>query len=375
MTHSRPVDHAAWRIAFDVAPVRAHPAGVGIYVASLARELSALLGRRLVMIGRRPEADLAVLDAATNASDGFRGGHYHAWLQLHAPRAVRRRHADLVHFTNAAAPLLPGRPYVLTVHDLSVLRMPRSHPWARVATLPVSLLAMRRARQLIVPSRATADELAGGLGVDRDRITVVHHAPSPPGRLPTQSPGDLLARLGLRREGYLLATGTIEPRKNHLRLVEAFERLVAAGHDLRLVISGELGWYAEGLLRRIAASPVAERIVRTGYLPPGDLDSLIAASAAVCYVSLYEGYGLPVIEAMAVGAPVITSSVSSLPEVAGDAAVLVDPHDSAAIAAGIEEALGRRDELIAAGRARAAQRSWADVAHETLADYRHALES
>jgi glycosyltransferase involved in cell wall biosynthesis len=363
-----------FQVALDVAPLRARPAGVGVYVHDLATALVEIVPGQLSLIGRRAEAELEPALSALPA-ESFRYRHYHAWMQLEAVRSARRRRARLVHFTNAAAPLVGAPPYVLTVHDLSVLRMPLSHPWSRLATVPVSVAAMRAARRIIVPSQATAEELTTVLRLGPDRVSVVRHAAS---AAPLPEPADVAAaveRLSLGGAPYLLALGTIEPRKNHLRLLSAFEMLADSGHDLRLVIAGELGWRANSFLRRIARSRWRERLVRTGYLPAAELRALIAGCAAACYVSLYEGFGLPIIEAMALGAPVVTSNVSSMPEVAGGAAVLVDPRDPGAIAAGIEEAMARRDELVAAGRAHAARRSWADAARETLEVYRRAIEA
>jgi glycosyltransferase involved in cell wall biosynthesis len=381
MAHSRGVPRTDWRLGLDVAPLRRRPAGVGIYVLNLARAIAREMPGRLVLLGRRREAWSAEALLAELTGTEFSHRHYHAWMQLAAPRATRRSAVHLAHFTNAAAPLLGGRPYVLTVHDLS---MPRTHPLARLATIPVSLAAVAAARRIIVPSQATGEELCRLLRVDARRISIVPHAASGvvdegsqlEATVQKAGAGDAsvtLQRLGLRPAGYLLALGTIEPRKNHLRLLEAFEQLVGAGHDLRLVIVGELGWHAGALLRRIEASPQRARILRPGYVDETDLRALLEHSAAVAYVSLYEGYGLPVIEAMAAGAAVVTSSVSSMPEVAGDAAVLVDPRDVGAISRGIEEALQRRSELRAAGLARAQQRTWTDVARETIAVYEEAI--
>jgi glycosyltransferase involved in cell wall biosynthesis len=279
----------------------------------------------------------------------------------------------MAHFTNAGAPIFGGRPFVLTVHDLSVLRMPRHHPWLRLATLPVSLAAIAAASHLLVPSSATADELARLLRVDRRRVSVVAHAASPMPAADSEADAAIVRRHGLEPRGYLLAPGTIEPRKNHARLVAAFERLVDGGHDLRLAIAGEVGWRAGALLRRIAASPRREQITRLGYVSDAEMAALMRGSAAVCYVSLYEGYGLPVADAMAAGASVVTSRVSSMPEVAAGAAVLADPRDVADIANAIGHAIARREELVEAGLAVARRRSWANVAGETIAVYERAL--
>jgi glycosyltransferase involved in cell wall biosynthesis len=340
-------------------------------VARLARALVDELPGRVVLLGRHTGA---VLDdeVAMLPSTPFMYRQYHAWMQIAAPRATRRRHLQMVHYTNAAAPLLGRRPYVLTVHDLSVLVMPRAHPLPRLMTVPISVRAILGARRIIVPSQATAAELQRLLRVDPRRIVVVPHAPPPPED--ADDTGDALADLGVRPQGYVIALGTIEPRKNHVRLIDAWETLVRRGYDLDLVITGAVGWHAQPVLRRIAASPFHDRIHRTDYLPGSRLRQLMAGSAAACYLSLYEGYGLPIIEAMAAGAPVVTSNLSSMPEVAGGAAVLVDPRSPSGIAHGIERALRERKFLVASGLARARARSWADVARETAVVYGEALE-
>lgn len=168
--------------------------------------------------------------------------------------------------------------------------------------------------------------------------------------------------------------GTLEPRKNLVRLVAAFERLAVTDLDLRLALAGAPGWHSSGLLDAIRRSPVADRIVLPGYLAAPDLAALVAGAAVLAYVSLYEGYGLPVVEAMRLGVLVVTSAVSSMPEAAGGAAVLVDPLDPDAIAAGIRRALAERVRLVAAGSVRAG-RTWRDVAAETIDVYDWVIRS
>jgi glycosyltransferase involved in cell wall biosynthesis len=166
---------------------------------------------------------------------------------------------------------------------------------------------------------------------------------------------DAVARLGLEPGRFILAPGTLEPRKNHRRLVRAFEMLAARDRGMRLVIVGAPGWGYRPILKAIEQSPVRDRILLTGFVDDELLASLLRTCALVAYVSLYEGFGLPVTEAMSAGAPVVTSSVSSLPEVAGDAAVLVDPDDPVAIHRGLV--------------------TWADAARETLAVYQQVLRA
>ena len=362
-------------VALDVGPVREEPAGVGVYAASLARELALLIPDSVALIGVRPGVAPLEGISPTIQREPFRARNYHAWIQLHSARDARRVGATLIHYTNAAAPILTRIPYVVTVHDLSLVRMPRSHTLLRLATLPVMLTAVRAARAIITPSRWTARELSRALLVSPRRMTVIEHAPMPV--QPADQEADLttLARLSLRPFGYLLSVGTIEPRKNIERLVEAFERLGATDPEIKLVLAGGPGWHYGPILRRIEASPMRDRIVLPGYLPSSDVSALIRGCAAFCYVSTYEGFGMPVLEAMALGAAVVTSNRTAMPEAAGGAGVLVDPFDVAAIERGIRDAIARREELSAAGRARAQGRSWADVAAEHVEVYRWALRA
>ncbi len=262
-------------------------------------------------------------------------------------------------------------PFVVTIHDLSVIRLPGSHPISRLAIVPFVVRAARTARLVFVPSRATADEVRRLLHVPVERIVVVPHA----ARASTSTDADpeALSALGVEPDGYVLSLGTIEPRKNHVRLLAAFERVAASHRDLRLVIVGAPGWRGGAFERALARSPVRDRVVLAGRQTDGAVAALLSSCAVMAYPSLHEGFGLPVLEAMAAGAPVVTSARSSLPEVAGGAAVLVDPTDVDSIADGILDAMDRRDELIAAGRARASTRTWLDVGRETLAAYETAI--
>ncbi|MDQ3553105.1 MAG: glycosyltransferase family 4 protein [Chloroflexota bacterium] len=361
------------RVAIDVAPIRPSPTGVGTYVRRLVKALHAEDAERFPLIGARAGGSF---DAHAAVASAFRSRHYHAWLQRHAAADSRRAGADLVHYTNAAAPLRAGLPYVLTIHDLSVLRHPGFHPLLRVATLPLTFAAVLGARALIVPSNATKAELARLFRVRRSRIHVVPHgrdaerpAPDP------QERQRVLDRLGLEEGHFILTTGTLEPRKNHARLIAAFSMLAAEDAGLRLVIAGAPGWGSGEVLRAIRASRFAQRIAVTGYLPEREVDIVTAACGAFVYVSLYEGFGLPIVEAMAVGAPVVTSGRSAMPEAAGGAAVLVDPFSPSSIAEGIRRAVRGADQLRQAGCIWSAQRPWSAVGRETLRVYEQALST
>ncbi len=355
-------------VAVDLAPVRAQPAGVGLYVALLAEALVRLAPEEIRLIGVRPDA--GAWQSLPDGMDAVPARHspFHAWMQLEADRAARSTGATLVHYTNAAAPIISRLPYVLTVHDLSVVRMPGSHPRRRRMIVPLNLAAIARARQVIVPSRWTARELHR-IGVASRRITVIAHAPT---LQPEAADLDAPARLGLGGSDYILYVGTLEPRKNIERLIAAFELLAARREELRLVLVGAPGWLYDGIEQRIESSPFRDRIVRPGYLAGPEVGGLIARCATFAYVSIYEGFGMPVLDAMPFGAAIVTSRTTAMPEAAGGAALLVDPRDPADIARGLDEAMSRRAELRELALARAAQRTWDDVAREHLAAYRSA---
>ena len=301
----------------------------------------------------------------------FEGPRHLAWLQTSADRDARVAGASLAHYTNAVAPMRSRTPFVLTILDLSILRRPGDHPIRRLALAPFIVAAARRARFVVVPSRSTALEVSRLLHIPGERLVTIPLAARALAAVdedPDRA-ARLLASLGIDRGRFILSLGTIEPRKNHVRLLAAFERLGWRDPGLRLVLAGGAGWRSGPFRRALSASRMRDRVVVAGHLPDADIAVLLRTCAVMAYPSLYEGYGLPVIEAMAAGAPVVTSTISSLPEAAGGAAVLVDPHDVGSIAAGIEEAIDRRVALSEAGLARAAERTWLDVARETLAVY------
>jgi glycosyltransferase involved in cell wall biosynthesis len=304
----------------------------------------------------------------------MRCGAYPSWLQAIASADVKRARADVAHFAQGMVPVVRATPTVLSVHDMSLVRFWRTHPVRRLLQIPLVLGSPTMANLIIVPSRASADELMRLTGVRAAKIEVVPYAPQQDVAPATgQSVTDALERHGLASGEFILALGTIEPRKNHVRLIEAFEIAVREQllpRDLELVIAGAAGWRSETILDRIVQSPAASRIRRLGYVPAKDLGALLTSAAAVAYVSLYEGFGLPVIEALACGAPTVTSNVSSMPEVAGDAAFLVDPHDVRSIASGLVEAIragdANADDVARNAVAQAAKFSWPAAAQQAV---------
>jgi glycosyltransferase involved in cell wall biosynthesis len=299
---------------------------------------------------------------------------YPAWDTIgrpELPEALTR--CDVVHATNhAAVPPAGPAALVVTVHDLAFERFPELFPRHWRLLYRAGLRAtIRRADAIAVPSGSTASDLIEH-GADPSRIHVTPLASSL--AVNDSDPDEVLVRLGI--EGpFVLFVGTLEPRKNVVRLVRAY-RQVAAELPHSLVLAGPDGWHGEELAAELSR-PGPGRIVRTGRLPGDELDALYRRADVLAYPSIAEGFGLPVLEAMQRGLPVVTSNGSSLPEVAGQAAVLVEPEDVGGIADAIAEVLTDgtlAKRLREAGTERAAGFSWEATATATLGAYRAAME-
>lgn len=302
------------------------------------------------------------------------------WTHLRLARELRRQPPDLLFVPAHVLPYSCPVPAVVTVHDLGYLHFPMAHP--RAARLYLDLgtrWSVRAARRVIAISAATRRDLVAHYHVPPEKIDVVYHGVAPRFRPP---PDPTAARaaveaLGLRPP-YILAVGTIQPRKNYPRLIHAFARLRAEGFPHQLVIVGRPGWLAQATFDAPAAHGVASQVLFAGYVPDEALPALYAAADCVALPSLYEGLGMPAAEALACGAPLVCANSSALPEVAGEAAFYCDPRAVDSIAAALRLALtdaDRRAALRAAGLTRAATFTWEHCAEQTLATLRAALSA
>ncbi len=294
------------------------------------------------------------------------------WEQAVAPFVVPRANLDVLLCPVNVVPLAVAVPTVVTVHDLAFLAHPEAFiPAKRRYLAAMTRLSTHRARRVIAVSAHTATDLTRYFGVSPAKITVIPNAADPAFR-PADSPADVAAfrtQMGLP-ERFVLAVGTLEPRKNLRRLVDAFVHVVPQAPDVSLVIVGGTGWRTSDLAPHVQSLGLGARIRFAGYVENSELPRWYQAATVFCYPSLYEGFGLPPLEAMACGTAVLTSNTSSLPEVVGDAALTVDPTDTPAIAAALLTLLtddARRATLAAAGLARAKQFRWARTTTETRA--------
>ena len=300
------------------------------------------------------------------------------WWSFHLPRYLKRAALDLFHGTNYELPLWHARRTVLTVHDLSSLLYPELHRKQLARRMRLRLpLAVRLAKAIITPTEAVKRELCSHLRVKPGKVTAIHEAPRELFR-PVSRVDSFGVRQRLRIEDdFLLFVGTLEPRKNLLTLLRAFAQILRET-SLRpqLVIAGGEGWLMDETFSAMCEEDIREHLCLTGYLNDDDLRALYSSCHAFIYPSLYEGFGLPPLEAMACGAPVIASSVSALQETLADAAILVDPLDANVLASRMIALLedgARRDELIERGRARASQFSWQTTAEFTYEIYNTVL--
>lgn len=324
------------RVGLDASPLDQTRAGTARYIA----HLRALPGVELVPFACRGKGR-----AATVYRDAV-------WYPAVLPSLARRRRLDVLHCPTFRGPLSSTRvPLVVTVHDLAVLRHPETfNLWTRRYSRYCVPRVVQAARRVIAVSEFTKRELGELLDVPEEKIRVVPNGV-----------GDPFCAEGPAAGGeYVLAVATLEPRKNLERLAEAVRRL-----GVELWVAGARGW------GRVRLGGPGLRLL--GEVSDDELARLYRGALCLAYPSLYEGFGLPVAEAMACGTPVVTSAGGATEEVAGGAAVLVDPLDPASIARGIEEAVSRREELRRRGLERAKAFSWERAAAQTAEVYREAV--
>jgi len=382
-------DRLMARIAIDYTAAHEQGGGIGRYV----RELVTALAREqtpheypLFVSGARLE-DLPPLPGPnfswhpTRITPRWFARLWHR-ARLPLPVETFTGPVNLYHATDfTLPPVLPGTRTLLTVHDLSFVRVPESASPALKAYLDVAVpRSAQRAHHILADSQATKDDLIDLYKIVPEKITVLLSGVD----ARFQPVTDAAARAAVREKyelgerHYLFAIGTVQPRKNYGRLMEALAQLRAHGHDVTLAIAGGKGWLEDPIYAALDTLKLREHVRFIGFADDADLPALYSEARALAFPSLYEGFGLPILEAMACGTPVVTADVSSMPEAAGDAALLVDPYDVDALADALARLLCDESlcaNLIARGHAQAARFTWARAARELLAVYDTLLKS
>ncbi len=372
-----PCDHRALSVGFDATPLLGSPTGVGAFCAGA---LSGLASRPDVEVSgfavswRRRKGIEALVPEGVATRQHPMPARPLQWAWRHAARPPVEwfigRH-DVVHGSNFVVPPTARAARVVTVHDLTVLLYPELCD-PPTLSFPAHLRrTVAEGAWVHTPSQYVADQVVAELGVDPERVRAVHHG-IPPLAGSAAGAGPVLPA-GCNR--YVLAVGTVEPRKDYPALVAAFDEVAAADAEVALVIAGGDGWGSARLTAAVETSGARDRIVRAGYLSPTELAGALGHAALLAYPSLYEGFGFPPLQAMAVGVPVVATAAGAVPEVVGNAAAVVPPGDVGGLAAAIDQVLaGGRDvdEMIERGRVRAARFTWAACADGLESLYRDA---
>ena len=380
-------------IYIDISAAVHRRAGLGRYAESLTRALVGGVrcgagppgGKSYALFYNRersivPLSGLERLPASTVAL-GYKPWRMLVWLGqlVHVGFDRLLPQGALFHATEHLLLPLRSIPTVLTVHDLIFRHLPEHHkPLNRVYLNLALPLYCRRATHIIAISECTRRDVMAAYGLPPEKVTVIHEAADP--RFQPQTPDRVTAvrqQYGLP-ERYILFVGTIEPRKNLTRLLHAFEALHADDLCDALVVVGKPGWLFGDFFTALERSPVRDAVLLPGYVPDEVLPAVYSGARALAFPSLYEGFGLPALEAMACGTPVACSGTSSLPEVAGDAALYFDPSCQGSIVEALRRMLSDpdlRSELAQRGLERAARFSWDRVADKTKAVYEAVIDA
>ena len=371
------------RIGIDARPAESTLTGVGLCVANLVRYLIGQ-GHECVLLGTHAPAvavtaDLGLQTAVIPCSSRFR------WEQILLPKALRQVVPQLYHATwNYGVPLLCPCPAVLTIHDVIPLAMPnyfsswKGRVLARLKYWTLVMASAWRAKIIITDSESSKRDITRWLRIPAHKVRVVYNGLDRSYR-PVQDQGrirQVAAHYGVSGE-YLIYVGGLDRRKNIDGLLKAFKIVRAqADSTLQLTIVGERNFLYPELAYLAHSLEIESWVTFTGYVPTDDMPALMSGAKMLIYPSFYEGFGFPSLEGMACGVPVITSNVSSLPEIAGDAALLIDPYNVEQITAAMMRLLNDndlREELIQRGLERVRAFSWEKMGAETLAVYREVL--
>lgn len=372
-------------IAVDYTPAYEQGGGIGRYVRELVTALAQIDERtsyRLFVSGAR-----AALPQPPGPNFTWRPTRLSPrWLARIWHRAGLRLPVEaftgplhLFHATDFVLPPTCARTRTLvTVHDLSFVRVPETaSPPLKAYLDAVVPRSVRRADHILADSSATRNDLVEVYNIPPEKITVLlSGVDSRFHRADSETISRVRNRYHLGDTDFILAVGTVQPRKNYARLTQALALLRQRNHDIQLVIAGGPGWLEDPIYEAIRSASMEPFVRFIGFADDADLPALYSAACCFAFPSLYEGFGLPVLESMACGTPVVTSNVSSLPEVAGEAALMVDPRDVEAIAEAIQRVLmdcDLREDLITKGLTQAARFTWEKAAQNLLGVYLHLL--
>ncbi|VAX18154.1 hypothetical protein MNBD_NITROSPINAE03-700 [hydrothermal vent metagenome] len=370
------------KIGLDIRTINKPKSGVGYYVTNLIREFQSIDATNeyfMISNNHSYESEFRNLSNFTNFKTWISNENHiigDLWESFYLPRLLLNKNVDVFHGPAFMIPLRSvGFRTVVTIHDVVAFTRTETVPKKYALYMRILLKqVVRKVDKIIAPSISTKNDLIKYLNTPEEKIHVVYNAVSPKysPAAPGHDYGEIKRKFGIRNK-YILFAGNLEPRKNLIRLMEAFNMaLPKLSGEYQLVICGKRGWLYQDILRTYEKFNLNNEIILTNYVTEQDLINLYQSADIFAFPTLYEGFGFPPLEAMGCGVPVITSNVSSLPEIVGDAAVLVNPLDTGEISEALvtmasSEAL--REELKEKGLKRSALFSWKDTARKTLDIY------
>ena len=356
------------RVGFDATAVPDRPVGAGNYIVELAKALAA----------SGSDAHITVFHRRSAFDFFYRSWQRLIWEQTMLPSQVRRHNLDILHSPHYTMPTRSTSKSVVTFHDCTFFLYPEFH------TLPkrfffrnMMKISAKRSDAIIAVSESTRNDAMRLLKVSSEKVWTIPLGVSDAFRPLSEIDGveQLINKHNLPDE-FLLYVGALEPRKNLVSMIEAYELLLEEGYSLDLVMVGPLGWMYQDVLEKISSSDHKSRIHRLGYVSAEELVKIYNLAKALVYIPIYEGFGLPVLEAMSCGTPVLASNTSSIPEIAGNAATLVEPTDVEEIHSAIVSTLSdehMRERKIREGLKKAAEFTWQRTAESTIAVYESIL--
>ncbi len=372
------------RIGIDATALPPQPVGAGNYIIQLIRTLAGIKsGHELVVFAQPngpklinlPEDNLVKWVIVDERSPGSRL----VWEQFYLPNLVRKSGVELLHSLHYTRPVRLMCKSVVTFHDMTLFLYPELHTWARRLYFPQMMrYSARKADELITVSDSTRDDLIRILQADPKKVTTTHLGVDPSFRpIKDEDERRKTAEKYNLPERFILNDGLVEPRKNLPVLIDSYKRLLDSGFVYELVLVGRFGWLYEDVIEQVNELGLETNVRFLGYVPQEDLPLVYNLASLFVYPTIYEGFGLPVLEAMACGVPVITSNVSSLPEIVNEAGLLTPVNDSEVLFETMKKALGDgklREELFKKGPQRAAEFTWSKTAQLTLQVYQKAMQ-
>lgn len=373
------------RIGIDATALPPQPVGAGNYIIQLIRSLAGMeavhefiifaqpIGQDLIDLPDKNAVEWVIVDERSSGSRLI-------WEQLFLPNLVHKAGLNLLHSLHYTRPVRLPCKSVVTFHDMTIFLYPELHTLARRLYFPRMMkFSAGRADELITVSDSTRDDLIRILNIDPLKVTTTHLGVNPGYKIIDD--GDKKKRISEKYslpENFILYVGLVEPRKNLPVLIESYRRLIENELDYELVIVGRYGWMYEEVLEQVRQLNLEHTVRFLGYVPQEDLPLVYNLASLFVYPTIYEGFGLPALEAMACGVPVITSDVSSLPEIVDGAGLLIPVNDSSALFETMVKVLTdeeMRKDLIRKGPQRAAEFSWSKTAQLTLQVYQKAMQT